>query len=188
VGPGATAVTGWGENVYLSADTLLDVADYRLATGTHGGALASGAGYDGQASEVIPNGMSGTYWVLVQANVADANGANNLRASAAPLAIRLTPAPNLVVTDLSCAAQGTAGQPLTVRWTTANQGPGVTLPGHWTTTLYLSTDPLLDGSDLQLGALADTSALGPGGSAGDSLVVSIPGWASGPFYLFGARS
>jgi hypothetical protein len=184
VGSGPTLATSWGENVYLSADSLIDGSDYRLATLTHGGALAPGATYNAQVSGTIPNGMSGTYYAIVREDVTDAYGGNNLRASAMPLTIRLTPAPDLVVTAFSCDAQGTAGQPLAVRWTVGNQGPGVTVPGRWGTALYLSTDAVLEGSDLLLGTAARSSGLMPGETASESLTVSLPGWASGPFYLF----
>jgi hypothetical protein len=63
-------------------------------------------------------------------------------------------------------------------------GGGETAPGHWATTVYLSTDPVLDGSDLLLGAVADTAVLQPAESLPESLAVSVPAWASGPFYLF----
>jgi hypothetical protein len=183
-GTGTTLASSWGENVYLSADSLIDGSDYRLATLTHGGALAPGATFQGQTTKVIPNGMEGTYWVMVREEVSDANAANNVRVSVLPLVIRLTPAPDLVVTALWCDAVGTAGQPLTVRWTATNQGAGVTVPAHWGTAVYLSTDAVLDGSDLLLGSAARSSALAAGASASESLTVSLPGWASGPFYLF----
>jgi hypothetical protein len=184
MGTGTTLATSWGENVYLSADTLVDAGDYRLATLTHGGALAPGATYNAQATGTIPNGMSGTYYAIVREEVTDANAVNNLRASAPPVAIQLTPAPDLAFTVFTCDAEGTAGQPLTARWTVANQGPGVTVPAHWGTALYLSTDAVLEGSDLLLGTAARTSALAPGQAASESLSVTLPGWASGPFYLF----
>ena len=182
-GTGVTSPTSWGEQVYLSADSLLDAGDQRLASVLHGGALAPGAGYQGQATGRIPGGMAGTFRVIVRADFADSTPGDNVRVSATPLAVRLAPPPDLVVTSVSAAAEAGAGQPLMVRWTTANRGSGVTNPAHWTTACYLSTDAMPDGTDLLLGAVTRETGLAPGEQVGDSVVVNLPGWASGPLFL-----
>ncbi len=187
-GSGTTLAGGWTENVYLSADTLIDGSDLRLASVGHGGALGAGEGYAAQASGTLPNGFSGTFHALVRTdaygNVADANTANNTRRAPGTIAVRLTPAPDLAATSISTDAQGTAGQPLTVRWTVANQGPGPIVPERWTAGCYLSSDAVLDGSDVLLSSLGHSGPFLSATTVSDTVSVTLPSWASGPFYLF----
>src|SRR5262249_2105355 len=103
--------------------------------------------------------------------------------SAAAVHIRLTPAPDLVVTAIEAPAQGTAGQPIRVRWTTRNDGLGPVVPASFGVSCYLSADPSLDGDDVQLGALTASHSLPPGSERTDSLDVDLPSFASGAYYV-----
>ena len=70
----------------------------------------------------------------------------------------------------------------TFSWTVTNDGTGATNVLTWYDAVYLSTDDLLDGSDIRLGQIANPSYLAPGDSYNQSLTAEIPSDLSGPFY------
>jgi len=76
-----------------------------------------------------------------------------------------------------------AGQPITVSWTVINEGESATPVSRWYDAVYLSRDTSLDGSDQLLGSVAHDGALGVGESYNQSLQASLPGFASGDYYL-----
>ena len=53
----------------------------------------------------------------------------------------------------------------------------------WTADFYLSTDPSLDGGDVPLGSSRHEGALEAGASANESAALTMPGWATGPFFV-----
>jgi len=186
-GTGTTLAGAWSELVYLSVDTVLDGADYFLGSTVHGGTLVPGAGYSNGLGAGIPNGFSGVYHVIVvtdpDGSTGDIDLSNNTRASAATVSVRLQPAPDLVVSGFAVPPGVTSGQSLVASWTVANMGEGVTLPGSWTADFYLSTDPYLDGSDVPFGSVRHDGALAPGASANETASLTMPGWATGPYFV-----
>jgi hypothetical protein len=188
VGSGTTLSSSWSERVYLSADSLLDGSDLLLKSVVHGGSLEPGESCAGQASATLANGFSGTYWVIVRTDpsgaTGDGNPSNNVRLSPHPLVVELTPAPDLVATSIETAVEGVSGQPVSVHWRVENQGVGPLVPERWAATCYLSVDAVLDGSDYALASVSHTGPLDPGEGVDDTVEVTLPSWASGPFYVF----
>src|SRR5262249_21713058 len=139
LGVATTLSASWDEDVWLSADTQLQPdIDILLAKPGHGGALRAGESYHRSLSPTLPNGLAGTYFVLVRTDPlglsGDANPANNVRASTPgasppgappdPVTITAVPPPDLVVSSLEAPNKGDAGQPVRLKWTIRNQGPG----------------------------------------------------------------
>jgi hypothetical protein len=85
----------WVDAVYLSTDTVWDIKDTRLALITHTAGLSAGQTYTGSANVIIPGIPAGNYYVIVRADIANAeretDEANNLAAG---------PARSLVYTTL----------------------------------------------------------------------------------------
>jgi hypothetical protein len=185
----APTLNSWQqEEVWLSADsTFSPSSDLRLLAPGHSGVIASGETYTRSWSPVLPNGLSGSFHLIV---LQDANGysgdralADNVAISSGTIDIVSDLPPNLVIGRVTVDAASIAGQPLDIEWAVHNTGTGP-VPGRvWYTSAYLSIDPYLDGSDFSLGGLVGSSALAAGDSLVQTLHGNLPAWASGPYYL-----
>ncbi len=187
-GQGATLAGWWPEEVWLSSDTSFNPAqDHQVATPGHAGALAAGAGYARDVSGTVPQGLNGAYHVIVRSDPGGASGdgalANNTAVSAGTVLVTSPAPPQLTVSGVTVAANLDAGQPALVGWQVNNGGAGAVPNSEWYVGAYLSQDPWLDGSDVSLGSVAGPAALGGGSSAPQQLTATMPGWASGAYYV-----
>src|SRR5499427_1225131 len=160
---------------YLSTNTVLDASDVPLGSRAVP-ALAAGATSSGSTVVTIPTGTSiGTYYILAVADadnvVAETQENNNVSYTSGTRV-----GPDLIISAVSAPGTGGAGMSITVTDTTKNQGGGAADPT--TTRFYLSTNTLLDASDVPLGSRA-VPALAAGSTA-----VTIPtATASGTYYI-----
>ncbi|HEU5321354.1 MAG TPA: CARDB domain-containing protein, partial [Methylomirabilota bacterium] len=172
----ATATT---TSFYLSANTTVDAGDTLLGSRSIP-ALAAGASHTGSVTVTVPAGTApGTYFLLAQADagqaVAETSETNNVASRT------LQVGPDLMVTSLTLPATAVAGAPLTVTDTALNAGAGAA--GATTTRYYFSTNPVLDGADVELGSRA-VPALAAGAAHTGSATVTIPaGTAAGTYYV-----
>jgi len=188
-GQAITLAGQWSDGLYLSADTVWDAADPFVKAVTHRGALPVGAGYTAEQDFIIPNGVSGNYYLLLvtdrQHANRDADSTNNYKlirqgnGDPAPIQIELTPPPDLVAAWLKVPDEGVAGQPVTVQWTVKNSGTGITAATGWTEKVYLSDDLEVDTADVLVGTYTKIGTLAPGASYTDSLSVFLPGNITG---------
>ena len=186
-GGGGTDVSVWQDRVILSADTVLGNADDRdLGLFTRNGTLASGRSYTRSAQVVLPDGLSGDYYLFV---VADAlnnvdeflNEGNNSGRTATPVAIALTPPPDLQVASITLPAEALTAGTLDVTWTVANAGTGLA-GGSWKDRVYLSADDQV-GNDTLLGEFVQAGGLGPGASRSRTETVTLPQVADGSYHI-----
>ncbi|HEY4634688.1 MAG TPA: CARDB domain-containing protein, partial [Candidatus Limnocylindrales bacterium] len=186
VGVGATDTASWIDRVILSGDVVLDGSDVPLAQVGHSGALAVGANYTAQAGVRLPDGIEGDFHVFV---VADATGAvfehglddNNTGRTVVPIAVTLTPAPDLVVNSVTAPAASQPGETVSVTWTASNVGPG-SAPGGWVDRVFLSTDGTLTGATF-LTSVARSADLASAGSYTQTAAVVLPIVADGGYRL-----
>ena len=141
-GLGLTNDGDWFDTVWLEKTD--GTGRVKLGTVNHLGFLAVGDTYDRTETFRLPDGISGSYRVLVE--VPGTNNPNsgpyefiytdnNTRASSA-IAITLSPAPDLRVTAISAPANGTEGEVVDVEWTVRNDGAS-TAAGSWIDRVYL---------------------------------------------------
>lgn len=195
-GVASTLQNQWHDALYLSVDTVWDTDDRFVKEFMHRGALTVGASYSDEQSFIIPNGVSGSYYLLLvtdHRNVTrDADTTNNYKLvrqgsggsnDPLPIDIELTTPPDLTITDLAVPVEAIAGQPVTVKWTVKNTGAGVTAAAGWTDKIYLSDNPQLDTADILLGTHAHSGALNPGTSYTDSLQAFLPNSIGGNYIL-----
>jgi len=186
---GGTTLSGWwAEDVWLSADATFSASqDLQVANPGHAGALAAGAGYTRNVNANVPQGLNGTFHVLVRSDPGGGSGdgslANNTVASAGTVTITSPPPPQLTVSGVTVAPNLDAGQPALVSWQLNNTGPGEVPNAEWFVGLYLSQDPWLDASDVSLGSIAGPAGLAGGASAPQQYVPTMPVWASGAYYV-----
>jgi hypothetical protein len=188
-----TLASGWSDAVYLSTDNLIDNADLLLTNpGSLGGQMLPGAFYDQSQTVTLPQGISGSYYLLARTGnspngtLADVNLSNNTALLALP--ITLTPPTDLrIVTTAGLAptfpATALAGQQVTVTYRVQNYGPGTAPVGSWNDGIYLNTSPTVVGAT-RIGVFTHSGGLASGAGYNASLNVTIPGYLAGNYYLF----
>jgi subtilase family serine protease len=183
----------WYDALYLSADTTWNNSDTYLGRWQHTGTLNAGNSYSLSKNFTIPNGLSGTYYLIMVADYTNYNNdydfSNNYRTlldvsnNAVITTITLTPPPDLQVTSFICPNQGTAGQPIMIHWTVTNSGTGPTTTGTWTEKAYLSIDFTIGWGDIQLGAYTRNGNLLALQSYTDSMEVFLPVYVEGNYFI-----
>jgi subtilase family serine protease len=177
------AVAPWSDFVFLSADTTLDAGDVQLTSRSATSPLAAGGEYARSANVSIPRTVvAGDYYLLVHADrnnqQAETNEGNNVALQA--ITIR---SPDLAVSAASAPAAAAVQQTIQVQWTVLNQGDGRAF-ASWSDSVSLSTDAVLDASDVQLVAQSGQSALVAGGQYSRTANVAIPrATIAGDYYL-----
>ncbi len=167
--------------VYLSTNIGVDSSDILLGTHTVP-PLAAGASSSTTSMFLVPpTAVTGTYYVLARADandeVVESSETNNVRAG---LALRL--GPDLIVSGLSLAPNKVpAGQAIVVTDTVKNNGGGGA--GGSTTGFYLSTNLVLEPTDIPIGERS-VPALGPGAANTGTTTIVIPaGTTPGIYYV-----
>lgn len=182
-----TAASSWVERAWLSTDTALG-GDQLLYSMNASGKLAGGAAVVRDRTAPLPNGLTGTFYLIVEvdpghANHVDPDFGNNTGVSTTTTVIQLTPPPDLVVSQVSLTGSPIAGQPATVEWRTTNAGIGATVAPDWDVAVYLSTNQYLDGYDIHLRSVPHVGTLGPSDFVDESLEIEFPIYTSGAYYL-----
>ena len=189
-GLGRTNAEWWVDTVVLSKDDIPGNADdVYLGTLYHSNRLAPAESYEGTGSFRLPIDLQGDYKVFVQTDiwngVTELNGENNnVGVSDGTTTINLTSTPDLVMSILQAADEGTSGQNLHVDWTVHNNGAATS--GGWRQAFYLSRDGVLDrGADIFLGYAESGTSLASHGDAVFSQTFQIPYGISGKYTVFG---
>lgn len=186
------AAPSWFDAIYLSADQTLNTETDTLLTSVfRSSPLGAGLSYNASANVSLPSCLSGTYYLFV---VSDSrrqifefdpkqNAENNN--SSQPRAIIISnAAPDLLVTTVSHSPNGSAGQPLGVNWTVANQGVGLTVSTRWTDRIYLSqTQTLNTSAAILIGSFERNGALNNGESYTRTENLTVPNTAQGSYFV-----
>lgn len=151
-GDATTSSNWWIDRVWLSPDGSVGPGSGAIDLGSfgHGGTLAAGASYETTQNVTMPNGVSGSYRLVVQT---DFQGVvfesrfkdNNTAVSAGAIALTAAPAVDLRVENVSGPATAQPGQRQSVSWEIANAGSGEAR-APWTDHLYLSRDGTMAGA------------------------------------------
>ena len=182
IGIGPTSSNSWDDRIYLARnpDGSSYVAD--LARVDHVGILAVGDTYTRTASARLPNGIEGTYYLVVEVfDSFDPFNTNNDRLVSGPLEVTLTPPPDLVVATTSGPTAVEAGDRIDVTWSVLNQGVGST-SGSWNDSVLLRN--LNTGGIYTLGTFTFSGTVMPGQSYVRSEQVTIPARIQGAFELY----
>jgi subtilisin family serine protease/subtilase family serine protease len=177
-GTGTSLASSTG--LYLSTNTILDAADAKLGSRSVS-ALGPAAAEAGSTTVRIPSSTgAGSYYILAKADwdeaVLESTETNNTRMSST-----VGVGPDLIVSALTAPATAAPGNTISVSDTAKNQGGSGAEPS--TTRFYLSTNTLLDASDVVLGNRA-VSPLATGASASATTSVTLPtAMATGTYYI-----
>ena len=181
-----TAQNYWTDRFYLSADSILSIADdIQMASFSHTGGLAPGASYVLTREIVLPNGTSGDYYIIgstdATGRVTETDESNNLRKVQAHIDLTV---PDLIVSGLTGADTVYAGQSSGVSWSVFNTGNGPSYPSNWYDGIYLSKDQILDATDYNLSSCLHQNGLEIGAGYNGSATVNIPNGLTGRHYFF----
>ena len=177
-GVGASEATT--TTLYLSVNAVLEATDTRL-TDLSIASLAPGASVTSNASITIPSDVSGgTYYLFGVADTgqveAESSETNNLFVRSIKIG------PDLEIAALTVPLTGVPGGVLSVNSTVTNSGGGNA--GTFAVTFYLSTNYLLDASDVLLSGSRTITSLAAGASSAGSTDVTIPaGTAVGTYQV-----
>ena len=191
---GAGPVTfdrSWQDVLCLSSDTNIHSGDPYFAAFNESGPVPPGGVYWRTNTFRVPVTDSGTYYLSLRLNPGnsfiESDVSNNVAIvpitfnvglpDLAPLALR---AP----TELT----GPAYPAVTLVWGVTNQGSGTAQPwpnysDSWLDLIYLSTDPVLDGTDAVFSYVSSPSVLPAAGSYWQTNQVHLPLTESGDYYL-----
>ncbi|MEX2307284.1 MAG: CARDB domain-containing protein [Pirellulales bacterium] len=189
-GPGQTLETAWTDQIYLSADPILDGGDQLLGVRAHAGALNPGASYSATQNVTPPIGLSGDFYFIVRTDAANAVfehafEANNDGYDATATTINLTPPPDLEVELVDAPTAALAGHSLVIEYRVTNYGSTVTPNSSWTDSFYLSLDTQLNtATDSFLGNRVHFGALDAGQSYDGAAAFTLPDGLTGSFYVF----
>ncbi|TLY30396.1 MAG: hypothetical protein E6K56_06970, partial [Ignavibacteria bacterium] len=173
------------DGVYLSVDPALSSDARYLGFVTDANSIGAGQSVQRSATLPIPLDLTGTYYVIVEADlyneISEYDEYNN---SAASSAMKITPGPgpDLTVSSVTTPPSVLSGQPFTVDWQITNSGTGSTGSGTWYDLLYLAKDTTGRGDRL-LGSFANVSALAAGGHYSNSTSVVIPPGDTGSYRI-----
>jgi hypothetical protein len=200
--------------MYLSSDPSLDQHDLLVGQTEHWGYLAAGASYSQTIAFDVPEGTSGTYYLIGFAD-SDVLGASPSGVAApsevggvqlfddvvpeflfegnnttvVPLEVVLQPAPDLQVASVLIPERIQLGETLSVSYTVTNAGTGEVpaTQDKWKERIYLSADAFLDpASDRFLAEIQHDhdAAFAAGASYTVTRDLRLPRELLGPFYVF----
>ncbi|HVX09989.1 MAG TPA: CARDB domain-containing protein [Pirellulales bacterium] len=193
-GPGATPIDPttntitWMDTLYLSPTPTLDTTTaLKLGVVMQHNALAAGAAYTDAESYTLPDGLTGTYYVIVVADSSDAvfqvNRAGGTVTAPNSTVISSHPA-HLVVTAATAPSTANPGQVVPMTWTVTNQGTGDTAVSYWVDKVYATTASTLGSNRVLVASFVHTGLLNAGASYTDNELVTIPYTITGQYNLF----
>ncbi|MEX2552087.1 MAG: CARDB domain-containing protein, partial [Actinomycetota bacterium] len=136
------ALASWLDRVYLSTATTFNPDTDTLVYSHNPSAhrpLAAGATYTVERDLLLPEGPTGSLYLLFVTDATGVQGEINEGNNVVAKAITVT-APDLTVTDFDAPSEALLSETLSVTWTVRNNGSQPALAG-WTDRLYLSPNP-----------------------------------------------
>jgi subtilase family serine protease len=186
---GELAAGAFEVGIYLSTNDIISSLDRRIAY-CSAESLDAGSGMNCSGDVTIPGDVTpGAYWIGAIADdqnaVTETDENNNDLAASNSTVIEGSgeTQPDLVVTEMTAPATGTAGSTVALTTVTENQGTGAA--GAFELGVYLSTDSTITTSDRRF-AYCTAEALNVGSSLSCSGSVTIPADVAPGTYWIGA--
>ncbi|MCX5951905.1 MAG: DUF6531 domain-containing protein, partial [Cyanobacteria bacterium] len=184
----ANSGQNWYDAVYLSRDQVFDRnSDIYLGYRNHTGGLTAGDSYTATQSFNIPRGLGGRFYAFVVTDGANTvyerlGVINNVNYDGFSTEIILPPPVDLVVGTITIPVNGTPGQNATISYTVSNQSTNEAI-GTWEDTIYLSSDNQWDVNDAFFERVSQTGPVAGGGSYSKTVAATLPGVATGDYYV-----
>ncbi len=183
VGNLVTNASTWTDRVVLSTNNVYgDADDLQLALITHHGALEPGGSYSVNQTLTLPDGLPGTYYLLVKTDSSNSvdeilQEGDNTTCTVNPFVVGLRDYPDLVVENLAVSGPDPSGN-WQLGWNLANRGSGVAAPGHSTRVQVLNTSSgqVVVDQNLPAGGVSDPLAAGATLPQSQSINAAAPGY------------
>ena len=186
-GLGSTQSTLWSDAVYLSTDATLNTSyDTYLGAIQNLTALDSNQSYSNLQPFTIPEGLIGTYYIIVQSDrwnsIIESENGNNWERTVSTTEISLTPPPDLIVAAVVAPSSAFSDQDITIDFTIENNGTGAALPDPtWTDKVFIQS---LDESFYADLTFAHRSlSLQPDSTYSFNTIVTMPQGINGEFVI-----
>ncbi|RYY13939.1 MAG: hypothetical protein EOO04_31060, partial [Chitinophagaceae bacterium] len=154
IGKATTGQATWFDQVYLSKDSILDLAprpgldfaDLNLGGKQNVSALDMNETYTNSITVNLPDSVSGKYYFIIvtSAKKAFAEESFDDNTAFSSSQIVLTPPADLQVTSVVTPEDAFSGKDLMITYTVKNKGTGSTKVSVWKDDIYLSQDPIFD--------------------------------------------
>jgi YD repeat-containing protein len=186
-GDGPTESDRISDRILLSADDQLGGNDFVIGSQTHFGILQPGESYTESRTVTAPVGFQGLdLFLLVETDFTGqvfehANELNNQ--SSRPINAFLAPSPDLQVEDFTLTQTARSGVPVSLEYTAANRGLGITPNTFWFDTVFLSADTTLDASDLILDRVRHNGAVSVDETYTETASGILPNGLAGDFFV-----
>ena len=149
------------------------------------GPLKAGESYSLQTQLIIPEGISGNYFVKISTDFLNNNKERSTDNNTVliPVTISLRQPSDLIISSFSLPETGTAGQPVSFSWVVKNAGTGITFAPQWNDCLFLSKDTIIDQNDAKLGYFSRMGELHPNGTYNKLEQIFLPISTIGNYYV-----
>ena len=190
IGTGTTNVAAWTDTIYLSTDNSLSGSDTLLGELARNAALDASESYSAQQQFTLPNGISGTYYILIQTdrlNQVRETGSEANNVTAGSTNVTLAPYADLVPSGVTATSAIVIGNPagIDVSWTVTNQGTGPGPVDAWQDRIVVSNNAVYgDADDRLVAEFGHSGALPVGGNYSRSERVALPANLAGQYHLF----
>lgn len=174
----------WLDGVFISDDPKYDPEkDTFVDRGFFGDTpLDPGEQYSLSPTFNIPTTALGDRYFLFVQNYADWQGETDLANNLVAVPVTID-APDLSVSGATAPSSAVVGASIAVTWDVTNGALFAAL-GNWTDRVYLSSDPVFGGGDVQIGSFSRLNTLDPGATYTQSRNVTVPAnTAPGSRYL-----
>ena len=173
-------INSWKDKVYISDNETFEADRDRLfGEFEHTNSLAVGETKEIAININLPEDLIGNKHILI---VSDAD--NDLKeAIGEDNNAMTTPYADLQITQINTSGEANSGDPLTISWTVANEGIGITSSSFWFDRLSLATDPEGNNIIADLGSFEQARALAVGSSYNRSVNVTLPEGIEGSHYI-----
>ena len=188
-GTGIGRTTQWVDRVIYSTNaTIGDSDDIVLGTVARDTALEAGDSYTQSLNYRFGPAFSRHGTVVVRTDAAGAvwensSEANNQAQAAEPMDVMPIAYADLQVTSVSTRSVATSGQVISVEWSVANRGIGITNTASWTDTVWLSANADGSGARYNLGSAGHLGQLAAGDGYSSSIQVRLPEGIQGDWFL-----
>jgi subtilase family serine protease len=171
--------SGWPDGVFFSTNAVLDERDTDISPGWQSGPVAPGASSWQTNIVRLPVSQSGSYYLIFKADrndyVYEENKSNNI--VVVPITVTVLP-PDLVpiAPKVPALVTGPPNPSLDLIWGVTNQGVGPAEAGYssWSDDVYLSSDSILDSSDIAIAYRSVTGPVGPSDSYWGTNTIRLP--------------
>lgn len=182
---------GWQDRLYISsAATFFPESSSVLGTFARGGILNPDSSYTRTDSVLIPDGLSGTYYLYAKTDWKNdvfehLYENNNSTRSSGSIQVQLSPWPDLDIVSKTNPSIVAAGQQVTIQWDVVNSGVAAVTAPSWNDKVFISSSAVWDSAaSTLLKNVVRAAPLLPSGSYSQSAVVILPVTISGTYYFF----